>query len=68
MEDLENGRAFYDHLEPGVGDYFFDALLADLEALSFYAGIHPVHFGFHRSLPKGSLLPFIMRLRKISLW
>lgn len=52
VEDLERGRIFYDRQESGLGDYFFEALLADLESLSFYAGIHPVYCGFYRILSK----------------
>ncbi len=48
LADLEAGRKFYDSQEKGVGDYFFDALLADLESLSFYGGIHSMHCGYYR--------------------
>jgi hypothetical protein len=51
-EDLEAGRAFYDRREQDVGRYFLDCLLADLESLRHYAGIHRVHFGFHRMLSR----------------
>jgi hypothetical protein len=45
-EDLEAGRNFYDGREPGVGRYFLDCLLSDLESLRLYAGIHSVHWDF----------------------
>ena len=32
-DDLEIGRWFYDGLELGVGDYFLDSLLSDIESL-----------------------------------
>jgi hypothetical protein len=48
--DLEAGRRFYESREPGVGDYFVDSLLADLDSLALYAGVHSRHFGFHRKL------------------
>jgi len=38
--DLNEGKAFYDRSEPGVGDYFWDSLCADIESLTIYAGIH----------------------------
>ena len=38
--DLNDGKAFYDHREAGVGDYFYDSLVADIESLIIYAGIH----------------------------
>jgi len=37
--DLNEGKAFYDRSEPGVGDYFWDSLCADIESLTIYAGI-----------------------------
>ncbi|HUG09996.1 MAG TPA: type II toxin-antitoxin system RelE/ParE family toxin [Opitutaceae bacterium] len=52
VEDLEAGRVFYDSRERGVGVYFLDSLLSDIESLRLHAGIHPIHFGFHRALSK----------------
>ncbi len=51
-EDMESGRRFYESREAGVGDYFIESILSDLDSLVLYAGIHPVHFGFHRMLAK----------------
>jgi len=51
-EDLEAGRSFYDEREAGVGRYFLDCLMSDLESLRLYAGIHSTHFGFHRLLSR----------------
>jgi hypothetical protein len=51
-DDLQDGRDFYDRLEPGVGDYFAAALASDINSLILFAGIHPKEFGFHRSLSK----------------
>lgn len=48
--DLEEGRLFYDRREQGVGNYFFDSLISDLESLRLYAGIHSKQFGFYRML------------------
>jgi plasmid stabilization system protein ParE len=50
--DLEAGRRFYESREPGVGEYFVESLLSDLESLVHYAGIHRRHFGLHRMLSK----------------
>jgi len=50
--DLEAGRTFYDEREPGVGRYFLDCLFSDLESLRFHAGIHSIHFEFHRLLSR----------------
>jgi hypothetical protein len=49
---LSKGREFYDRQEQGLGDYFFNCLLTDIESLSFYAGIHSIHHGFNRMLSK----------------
>lgn len=54
--DLQDGRAFYDRQQAGVGDYFVDSILADAESLSLYAGTHSKHFGFFRLL--GRTFPF----------
>ena len=51
-DDLEEGRLFYDRKEPGIGDYFFDSLISDLESLRLYAGIHYKRFGLYRMLSK----------------
>lgn len=51
-EDLINGFDFYERLIEGLGDYFRDSLYADLESLRLYAGIHSLHFGYHRLLAK----------------
>jgi hypothetical protein len=48
--DLELGRDFYDAQQLGIGDYFVDSLLSDLERLRLFHGIHPRHFGFYRML------------------
>lgn len=51
-DDMNDGKAFYDQSEPGVGDYFWDSLLADIESLLLYAGIHRKEHGFYRMLAK----------------
>ena len=30
VDDLNEGRNFYDRKEAGVGDYFWDSLIADI--------------------------------------
>ena len=52
VADLEEGRLFYDRNEEGVGDYFYDSLISDLEALRFFGGIHGRKFGFYRMFSK----------------
>ena len=51
-EDMEAGRRFYESRESGIGDYFEKSILSDLDSLVLYAGVHRLHFGFHRMLSK----------------
>ena len=50
--DLLAGFEFYEQREPGLGQYFLDSLIADIDSLAFYAGLHGQHFGFYRLLAK----------------
>ena len=52
VDDLNEGRLFYDRKEAGVGDYFWDSLIADIESLVIYAGIHRKKYGLYRMLAK----------------
>ncbi|HTR42612.1 MAG TPA: type II toxin-antitoxin system RelE/ParE family toxin [Pseudomonadales bacterium] len=49
-EDIEQASDFYDAQEAGIGNYCADSLLADIESLALYHGIHSRHFGFYRML------------------
>ena len=51
-EDLESGAQFYESCATGVGNYFLDSILSDLDSLILFAGVHPIYFGFHRMLSK----------------
>jgi plasmid stabilization system protein ParE len=55
-EDIEAARDFYEVQQVGVGEYYVDSLLTDIESLGRFSGIHPVHFEFHRML--ASRFPF----------
>ncbi|NCO43114.1 MAG: hypothetical protein COZ06_11115 [Armatimonadetes bacterium CG_4_10_14_3_um_filter_66_18] len=50
--DLVEGCAFYERQERGLGGYFLDSLVADIDSVRIYAGVHSVHFGYHRMLSK----------------
>lgn len=52
LDDFKLGQAFYEKQAQSLGDYFFDALLTDIESLHFYAGIHPVENSYHKMLSK----------------
>ncbi len=50
--DLAAGQTFYDQRERGVGDYFWDSLIADIESLFIFAGVHVSQYGLYRMLAK----------------
>jgi len=52
VDDLNEGRSFYDIQETGVGDYFWDCLIADMESLIIYAGVHRKKLGFYQMFAK----------------
>lgn len=52
LEDLSEGRLFYEKQGEGLGEYFFDSLFSDIDSLVLYAGIHPKVYGYHRMLSK----------------
>jgi hypothetical protein len=51
-QDLLDSKAFYENQTQGIGNYFWDSLLSDIESLHLYAGIHEQHFGLFRMLSK----------------
>lgn len=51
-EDLVNGHFFYERQEPGIGNYFLDTLIAEIDSLQLYAGTHRQKWGKHRMLSK----------------
>jgi len=63
-EDIESGRDFYDQQEAGIGDYFADSIVSDIERLSLFRGIHSRHFGFFRMLSER--FPFGIYYRDLS--
>ena len=52
IDDLADGRDFYDLQERGVGDYFQDCLFLDIDSLLIHAGMHRSIFGYHRLLSR----------------
>ena len=52
LDDLSEGRLFYEKQGEGLGEYFFDSLFSDIDSLTLYGGIHPKFFGYHRMLSK----------------
>lgn len=52
VKDLEAGKRFYNQQQLGIGDYFWNSLLADIESLLIHAGVHLTVNGYHRLLAK----------------
>jgi len=48
--DVEQGKDFYEIQMEGLGTYFSDSIISDLESLKISAGVHAVVFGLHRML------------------
>jgi hypothetical protein len=59
---LGDGRFFYESQEQGIGEYFWDSLLSDIESLIIYAGVYSKVYGYCRMsskrFPYSSLLRF----------
>jgi hypothetical protein len=51
-EDLIEGYHFYETQDAGLGSYFLDSLLSDIDSLRIYAGAHAMVFGYQRCLSK----------------
>jgi hypothetical protein len=50
--DLELGADFYESQRVGLGRYFNDCLMADIESLRIYAGVHERVCDLYRCLSK----------------
>ncbi len=61
--DIADGVAFYDRQSDGAGDYFFEQIFDDIESLEETAGIHEMHFGYHRKI--AARHPFLIYYRMI---
>ena len=56
--DVSEGYWFYEEQTAGLGDYFRDCIIADIDSLAFYGGIHEISYGYHRKL--AARLPFVI--------
>lgn len=52
VNDMQEGRRFYERQDPVLGNYFWDSITADLESLQIYGGIHSKKLGFFRMVAK----------------
>jgi plasmid stabilization system protein ParE len=59
--DIREGYWFYEEQAIGLGDYFRDCIIADIDSLSFYGGIHETAYGYQRMLAKR--FPFVIYYR-----
>jgi plasmid stabilization system protein ParE len=50
--DILEGFQFYEEQAEGLGSYFRDCIISDIESLQFYGGIHEVSYGYRRMLAK----------------
>lgn len=50
--DLECAADFYERCGEGLGKYFIDCLISDIESFRLYAGVHQCHHGFFRCVSK----------------
>jgi len=51
-KDIALGISFYETQYNGLGKYFLDSILSDIESLHIYAGIHIIIHDYHRLLSK----------------
>jgi len=50
--DIANGIEFYESQKDGLGRYFYNSILSDINSLQLYAGIHYKVNNFYRTLSK----------------
>ena len=50
--DLKIGKNFYESQNQGLGNYFKDSIISDIESLYLYGGIHSKTYGLYRLLSK----------------
>ena len=52
VDDMNEGKSFYNLREIGVGEYFWDSLISDIGSLIIYAGTHKRKFGLYQMFAK----------------
>jgi plasmid stabilization system protein ParE len=57
IENLDDGFWFYENQKPGLGNYFRSCLIADIESLTLFAGIHP-KIGLHLHKTVSNRFPY----------
>lgn len=51
-EDMLHAMHFYEQQSHGLGSYYLDSIISDIESLYIYVGIHIKIWGYHRLLSK----------------
>lgn len=51
-EDILYAMHFYEQQSHGLGSYYLDCIMSDIESLHIYAGIHMKMRGYYRLLSK----------------
>ncbi len=51
-QDFLDGFRFYEKQSEGAGRYFRDSLMADIQSLLKYAGVHAKQFGCYRMIAR----------------
>ncbi len=67
LEDLYDGRLFYEKQGEGLGEYFYNSLFSDIDSLTLHAGIHPKFFGYYRMLSKRFPYAIYYKIEEVSL-
>ncbi len=52
IEDLLEGYKFYEFQANGLGEYFLESLISDIDSLKIHGGVHIKVFGYYRLLSK----------------
>jgi len=60
--DMLQAIHFYEKQSAGLGNYFLDTIMSDIESLHIYAGIHIKMWEYHRLLSKR--FPFSIYYKK----
>lgn len=50
--DIAEGYWFYEQQTPGLGSYFRTCIMADIDSLTFFGGVHQTEYGYCRMLAK----------------
>lgn len=56
--DIRDAYSFYERQAIGLGSYFRDSLVADIESLAFFGGIHGKTYGYH--CMRAKRFPFVI--------